>query len=107
MDESIVMHFEQPVVAPKKLSELIRDGAKLRPQGKIYTERMVIRGESCALLAAAEAITGTLIPCTHECMKIISGYCGIQQEDLFPIMFMNDDGHTREQCADYAEAHGY
>lgn len=106
------------------LSEAIREGAKLRPQG--FGNFLEVRGNeicTCALAAAYEAITDkheltifeSYIPtitrhvgydlyaryadhpihCTRECLKDI-------------IVDLNDrEGQSREQIADWLQSIGY
>jgi hypothetical protein len=91
-----------------KLSEAIRKGARLRPQGTGWWHR---DGKSCALGAAYEALTG----------RITNDYSGVTLETIhimataFPAFYaltheigkMNDIQHlTREQIADWLEAQG-
>jgi hypothetical protein len=104
MDESEVLRFEQQKQITK-LSQAIREGAKLRPQ---CTKYFFGGGGSCAFGAAYEAITGYKLPeySTNgvEVLKRVPNYGG----DLScEIVRWNDSGMTREAIADKLEALGY
>lgn len=98
----------------RKLSELIREGAKLRPQtqcGDFYEHDDAghVVG-SCAFGAAYEAATGeTPLFDVPEFYETMEDYVDLLPDDvLFDRMVMrNDDGETREQIADWLEAEGY
>lgn len=113
-----VEHKEQGEVteAPAKitkLSEAIRIGAKLRPQGMGF---YFSEGRSCALGAAYEAVTGKY----HEAgagtdiPNMVDWFS--EKFDMGPslgsrIVDMNDGNHgqiqrTREQVADWLESQG-
>lgn len=105
-----------------KLSEAIRVGSKLRPQGRVSCFRRNDEGQfySCVLGAAYEAVKG---------YKEGDYVCVNDVEDLFPeipntpvhtvnghfrdtffsaIWYMNDiEGLSREEIADWVESKGY
>jgi hypothetical protein len=100
-----------------KLSQLIREGAKLRPQ---TTGRFWWEGKSCALGAAYEAACGHIPAGGDEGPWVLSSFASAVQckawgelQRLFPdapydkIYVRNDRGDTREQIADWLEAQGY
>ena len=89
-----------PALETIKLSEAIREGAKLRPQcyGAFFRN-----GRSCALGAAYEYLTGDNDPCKCE-LTLISRY-GTDIRNR--VIYMNDGGLlTRERIADMLEEEG-
>ena len=104
MDESIVRNF-RPQVGTLKLSEAIRAGAKLRPQGFGATFK---DGKSCAVGAAYEAVTGlTSWPQHEEVYSFLSRHFGVPYSLLRrDVCEKNDSRETREQIADWLEAQG-
>ena len=112
MDESVVKHLEQQQIT--KLSQAIREGAKLRPQCTGFTFR---DGRSCALGAAYEAAfgyptddiyfsgdrDGEMARKLHEKFNIPWSFSLPREVG----MYMNDAGMTREAIADRLEAIGY
>lgn len=114
----------------EKLSTLIREGAKLRPQtyGKSFSldkvgEKHIIC--SCALGAAYETLTGRANPMLNhlEVRDLVLLKCGINPSEpnivinpinhspeplTWVVLGLNDDEHwSREQIADYLESQGY
>lgn len=100
-------HSRESGVSPiTKLSQAIREGAKLRPQcsGLFFKE-----GKSCALGAAYEAITGLhSIADDDSVMALLRQRFKLGDRDLVWEVGMqrNDAGWTREQCADWLEKQG-
>lgn len=100
----------------RKLSEWIREGAKLRPQcitGDFYQrdeeDYEVIIG-SCAFGAAFEAAVGMVDEFdVNEWYHMMEPRTERLPDNLtFDRMTMlNDDGTTREDIADWLEANGY
>lgn len=103
-----------------KLSELIREGAKLRPQiyGDFFDGTYPSVGDemvmgSCAFGAAWEAATGRMNGITGDMgdfRAAIEPYC--KRTPPMPILMAgvnrNDQQHhTREQIADWLESRGY
>jgi hypothetical protein len=99
-----------------KVSQAIRIGAKLRPQGTAYYFE---HGRSCALGAAYEAIYGHPgVECAAGSHRDSSGeMLGVRlgnhfgqpffNADLdYKIVCKNDSGWTREQIADWLESQG-
>jgi hypothetical protein len=87
-----------------KLSEAMRIGARLRPQG--FTAGLVREGDgtSCALQAAAEGKTGRFLVWTNECARAL----GIEEWLMEKIYFLNDvERWSRERIADWLESQGY
>lgn len=103
MDLSEVTRFEI-ATDTRKLSQLIRDGAKLRPQCR--QEFFSHDGGSCALGAAYEARYGETTYSWWSA-SYVARKLGVPVGVCRDIARMNDDGHTREECADYAERFGY
>jgi hypothetical protein len=95
MDESVVKHLERPQIGTLKLSEAIRIGAKIRPQGFC---QYFYQGRSCALGAAFEAIT------TREAQRLTAPMwtrLGMTVALHDEVVQRNDkDRWTREQIAD-------
>lgn len=88
-----------------KLSEAIRIGARMRPQGRSGAWAQYHEGTSCALMAAHEAITGEY---TGE-----TNYWGTA-EQLAPhtiiekVWRLNDtERWSRERIANWLESEGY
>ena len=102
-----VEHKEAVELTPAKvlkLSEAIRIGAKIRPQG--VGPNCWARGQSCALMAAYEGFFGVPAQRLGERLYMwASDIVGlaIQKE----IWMRNDQGQTREQIADWLEGQGY
>jgi hypothetical protein len=112
-----------------KLSELIREGAKLRPQGfgDYFTSNDDLENCSCALGAALEILTGTYGYDAHnhpslagklgEFLAVNAGidatvshpYLDWQQTSIFKaVVILNDElKWTRERIADWLEAQGF
>lgn len=104
----------------RKLSELIREGAKLRPQcsGAFFVERMypsvgdeLVTG-SCALGAAYEAATGmanTDLDSVDLFNEQMDEYCELPPDAILDaVVDLNDnEGDTREEIADWLEREGY
>lgn len=104
----------------RKLSELIREGAKLRPQiyGDFFEGTYPSVGDemvmgSCALGAAWEAATGQMHGISGDMDSFhasIEPYC-TRIPPLTVLMWAvhrNDKKyHTREQIADWLEGRGY
>lgn len=113
----------------RKLSELIREGAKLRPQGfgDYFTSNDDLEDCSCALGAALEILTGTYGYEIHnhpslsgKLGEFLATNAGIdavvshpqlewQKTTIFKaVVILNDELRwTREQIADWLEARGY
>lgn len=108
----------------RKLSELIREGAKLHPQCKgVYFQ--ISDGKcfgSCAYGAALEAYTGAVIYGEYSLnLDMLEMACGVardtvvlhpilnQQKKMYAVVTALNDEHdwTREQIADWLEAQGY
>ena len=85
-----------------KLSEAIRAGAKLRPQGFGHTHR---DGKSCAVGAAYEAMTGkTDWPRDKTIYEYVADASGVPLHVVrYKIAEMNDSRKTREEIADWVE----
>ncbi len=91
----------QPIT---KLSQAIREGAKLRPQCK--SRYFSDYGESCALGAAAEAIYGAN-RMTFKTEQIDSLGALVPSHDFISqIIGKNDCGWSRERIADWLESQG-
>lgn len=101
----------------RKLSELIREGAKLRPQtmGNFFDDD-IVDGQtvlcSCVLGAAYEAATGqtdNLSGDIDDYLREMATYCNMPRWSIVrSAMHMNDYDHvTREQIADWLESEGY
>jgi len=111
MDIGDIRYLEAPAKV-MKLSEAIRIGARMRPQG--FADLFDMAGNSCALGAAYEGATGkTCSP--HEYSKVIQefpflgcGATGRNLSDLAKTIYrMNDRQVKREQIADWLESEGY
>lgn len=100
----------------RKLSEWIREGAKLRPMiyGDFFGtyddgERFVLG--SCSLGAAFEAATGNTpdIDFFAFCEEMEDLVIAMPDEDLLDSISARNDttDYTREQIADWLEAEGY
>lgn len=90
-----------------KLSELIRIGAKLRPQciGWTHSDFSGV-WKSCAIGAAIEAKLGQMPNGHTDCDDIVN-ILGISMTLMGRITQLNDKhGLTREQIADILEAEG-
>lgn len=105
-----------------KLSEAIREGARIRPQGFMYSFSKNEQGEicSCAWGAAQEAIfgfpfmediSGAVMYKTHpkECATFIENPVTGQRYDLPSVITdLNDASRwTREQIANWLEKKGF
>lgn len=97
---------------PMKLSEAIREGAKLRPQCR---ENYFSDEGSCALGAAMEAITGSASRSAMSVCDLSDKYlthfdhpASDRRAELFTIIVqLNDDFRwTREQIADWVAEQG-
>jgi hypothetical protein len=91
-----------------KLSQAIREGAKLRPIGKGF---LLYGGRTCALGAALEGLGHKVIPWEGTGTP---GYSA-QYEVLYDrfgasvcqeVFMFNDEGWTRERIADWLEKRG-
>src|SRR5260221_13134749 len=93
----------QQKVGRLKLSEALRIGARLRPQGFGAPIRRRDDGTSCAMQAIAEGMTGILTRTTHEAMEL-SGVSGLLCERIW----MQNDGYrlSRESIADWLQSQG-
>lgn len=100
MDMSEVMKLDAPAKITK-LSQAIRIGAKLRPQGR---GQLLYRGASCALGAAIEGMG--LTPCDDMNFKDLQDMFG-STLCAFVIDWNDNHGLTREQIADKLEALGF
>lgn len=99
-------------LTPMKLSQAIREGAKIRAQA--YSS-FFVDGRSCAIGAALEGAGGeydehnAVEPLHHRFPNVIA--CdknGYRYTELGSQIYkMNDSGATREQIADWLEAQGY
>jgi len=110
MNEADVKYLEQPAKT-LKLSEAIRIGAKMRPQGRLA---MFSDGKSCAFGAAYEGIGGNYREGMHlfETPSDFFGSvwrAGVDGKYLADeILRRNDDRReTRESIADWLESIGY
>ena len=110
-----VEHKEQGEAQPAKvgtlkLSEAMRIGAGIRPQGFGGVLAQLSRGTSCALHAAYEAIEGHPHPKISGASEMLEKWacgfaCGVIVEE---VMDKNDSEKlTREQIADWLESQGY
>lgn len=90
-----------------KLSEAIRIGAKLRPQGLGHAFK---DGKSCAWGAAYEGVGGeyneSLGYSNLVCDYLPSHFMQAFGTGEYSIACMNDNGMTREAIADFLEARG-
>jgi hypothetical protein len=92
-----------------KLSQAIREGAKLRGECR---GAWFIEGRSCALMAAVEATGGDLINEGWHGMKIAGHlrqrFPTVPADVVMAIPSLVDSQHySREQCASWLEAQGY
>lgn len=88
-----------------KLSQAIRAGAKLRPQrtGAYFHE-----GKSCALGAAYEGMYGYIDDTTAMIATWVVQHFRLRESLVQEVIIRNDKMlHTREQIADWLEAHGW
>lgn len=100
--------------APAKMSEAIREGAKLRPKCTggffmlVRTLRHPIRGElgSCALGAAGEYAFGHTKGGADWFIEV-PRFFGVPSHITSMAWQMNDQGESREEVADWLEAQGY
>lgn len=93
-------------VAPSrmKLSEAMRIGAKLRPQGFGAPVNRWGDGTSCAMQAAGEGMTRILARTTHQAAELAGIAPSILCEKIW---IMNDVKRlSREQIADWLAAQG-
>lgn len=96
----------EPQVKPMKLSEAIREGAKLRPQ--YFGADYFGNGGSCALGAAYEAVTGHGHYYADDAPTIEDLFPSLTVELEMEIWDKNDqECLSREQIADWLEARGY
>ena len=106
MDESLQRHLEQHQLGKLKLSEAIRIGARMMPQG---TGNPRANKEGVCAIGAAWIATGHDLP--HDCYFPYSDFCeffGVTHKLMGSIWCRNDEGdQTREQIADWLEAQGY
>lgn len=108
MDIGDIKYLEVPAKVTK-LSEAIRIGAKIRPQG--FTD-LFADGKSCALGAAYEGATGSMCA-NYEYGKITKQFPVIGNGSSLnslgeKIYRMNDyQRKTREQIADWLAEQGY
>lgn len=88
-----------------KLSDYIRIGSKIRPQGRIF---MYAHGKTCALGAGYEGLTGR-IPLNEDDkhFNFIVSYFGIPRPLAMECAHKNDAGWTREDIADHLASLGY
>ena len=100
MDESEVLKFEQQQRITK-LSQAIREGAKLRPQCIGYGD---YDGALCAIQAAQLAVLGRI---TSGPGRWAADYFGVPVVTVIDCYIDNDLGMTREAIADRLEAIGY
>lgn len=108
MDESVVRVFEEQKVGTLRLSDAIRIGAKLHPQGH---SALYENGKTCALGAAFVATFGR-VPAPigaaePDYMRLYATYPALRK--LKRDIWNRNDGYgwTREQIADWVEAQGY
>lgn len=93
----------------KTLSQAIRLGSTFRPQGFHAAPEQKANNVSCALLAAAEALTGELVGCSSEAMWTVGErFDLIGRHLLFQEIFDRNDKHrqTREEIADWLQSQG-
>ena len=92
-----------------KLSEAIREGAKLRPQckGAFYSTNDQGVVSSCALGAAYEAVTGELPHAPLIDWHDVPNFPELPSTIETRIIAMNDSGRTREEIADILASEGY
>jgi hypothetical protein len=88
-----------------KLSEAIRAGAKLRPQGRGGFMSQWMYGTSCAMLAAYEAVNGWP---KSKGAALLVWHCheefGITKDQMKEVVDLNDNKcMTREEIADWVE----
>lgn len=119
VDKELVTNLSE--VKPMKLSEAIREGAKLRPQGFGSSFTTNANGElcSCAWGAAHEGLSGSpeitfagaIMWKTHlkESKSLIKNPITGRERMLSDTVIDLNDVHkwTREQIADYIESLGY
>lgn len=109
MDESVIQYFEAKV-GVLKLSEAIRIGARIRPQGKVHA---FMDGKSCAWGAAWEGLGNPYdetVGYGHilwagpaawgEANSVMTAKLGVG------VALHNDSDWTREQIADWLESQG-
>lgn len=104
-----------------KLSEAIREGAKLRPMGYVSYFPMNNKGElcSCAFGAAYEALMANTDYVYFNKLEAMVGVDTVEAQlksplndgvySLFTVVTDMNDSHkyTREEIADYIEQFGY
>lgn len=111
MDESEVLRFEQQKQITK-LSQAIREGAKLRPKGTTY---FFSGGKSCAMGAMAEGlgiryIEGGGFPHMPNWFAQLRMPACMEYERAYGLSIWQDNDRsdiTREAIADKLEALGY
>lgn len=103
VDEKAAGEVQEQKRGTLTLSEAIRIGAKIRPQGRGGCN--AARGTSCALSAAHEAITGQ----PNTFVEYWSTVKPLAPEHVLEAVYRKNDfdGWTRERIADWLEARGY
>jgi hypothetical protein len=98
-------------LTPMKLSEAIREGAKLRPQG--FGE-LCEQGRTCALGAAIEGVWGYGSVWAYEtkdgknCIDLATHFRNPHESLYWDITTKNDhEKWSRERIADWLESQGY